>query len=212
MKKLKIQNLSKQIICIIIILMLCNFIIPNYSYAVSANGGGSLLKVMAQFLCFIPDAVINCLQEMFISTDEIDDTATGEYKILYGPATIFSGEIPAFDINFINPKGEFKESVKLDEDSIVIGGGTTKYEITGSERNLYEENIYEIMDKLILSGQIKRKDGKLLKLKGEEPYLRQGEISEASMIKFEEMLNHLSVEYTNESTYEVCSTRGNNCR
>lgn len=211
MKKLKIQNLSKQIICIIIILMLCNFIIPNYVYA-KDEGGGVLLEAVAQFLCFLPDTVINCLQDMFISTDEIDDTATGEYKILYSPGIIFSGEIPAFDINFIKPKGEFKESVNLVEDAIVIGGGTKKYEITGSERNLYEENIYEIMDKLILSGQIKRKDGKLLKLKGEEPYLRQGEISEASMIKFEEMLNHLSVEYTNESTYEVCSTRGNNCR
>ena len=77
MKKLKIQNLNKQIICIIIILMLCNFIIPNYAYA-KDEGGGVLLEAVAQFLCFLPDTVINCFKKvnfknMWLKIENLND-------------------------------------------------------------------------------------------------------------------------------------------
>ena len=71
MKKIKKHNLSKQIIYIIIILMLCNFIVPNYVYAVDDDDGGDLLIDLAQFLCFIPDVVVESLQKMFVSDEGI---------------------------------------------------------------------------------------------------------------------------------------------
>ena len=105
--KTEIKCLTKQIIYIIIILMLCNFIIPTYSYAVETEEGGSLIEVIAQFLCFIPDAVINILQEMFVTPERIqleDET----YSIKYSPGIIFSGDVPAFDINFIDPNTDIR--------------------------------------------------------------------------------------------------------
>ena len=107
MKKVKAKNLIKQIICIMLILMLCNFILPNYTFAVKTEKGGSLMEVIAQFLCFIPDSVMNILQDMFIVHENIkvdDDT----YSIKYSPGVIFSGQVPALDINFINPSTETK--------------------------------------------------------------------------------------------------------
>ena len=107
MKKVKAKNLIKQIICITLILMLCNFILPNYTFAVKTEKGGSLMEVIAQFLCFIPDSVMNILQDMFIVHENIkvdDDT----YSIKYSPGVIFSGQVPALDINFINPSTETK--------------------------------------------------------------------------------------------------------
>ena len=102
MKEVKSRRGSKQIIIIIVMMMLCNFIVPNYSYAVSTESGGSVLEVIAQFVCAIPDEVINYLQNMFASPSNIK--MSGEnYKIKYSPAIIFAGKVPAFDINFINP-------------------------------------------------------------------------------------------------------------
>ena len=112
MKELKSKKTSKQIIFIIIVVMLCNFIVPNYSYAVSTEFGGSLVKVISQFTCSILDAVINYLQDMFISPLEIK-AGEKNYVILYSPGTIFAGQIPAFDINFIEPM-EKKESTETD--------------------------------------------------------------------------------------------------
>ena len=102
MKEVGRRKNVKQIISIMVVIMLCNFIVPNYSYAVSTEGGGSLVKVIAQFVCFIPDVVIEFLQDMFVTPESIK-VAEENYKIQYSPGTIFSGQIPAFDINFIDP-------------------------------------------------------------------------------------------------------------
>ena len=100
--KTEIKCLTKQIIYIIIVLMLCNFIIPNYSYAVETEEGGSYMEAIAQFLCFVPDAVNNLLQNMFVTPNNIQ-VLNGIYEISYSPGVIFSGTVPAFNVNFINP-------------------------------------------------------------------------------------------------------------
>ena len=143
MKKLEGLKLTKQIICIITVLMLCNFIIPNYSYAVATEGGGKLLEHVSQFFCFIPDTVINFLQEMFITPQNIKVSA-GNYKILYSPGTIFSGQIPAFDINFIKPVNKDAET-KVDINKIgkKISLGKAKFveELDDTQNNQIIENI-----------------------------------------------------------------------
>lgn len=103
MKKTKKHNLSKQIICIIIFLMLCNFIVPNYVYAVDEGDGGDLFVDIAQLFCFVPDIIIETLQKAFVADIGIQGI-NGEYKIMYSAGAIFAGQIPMFDIDFINPE------------------------------------------------------------------------------------------------------------
>ena len=96
------KSISKKIICIIIVIMLCNFIVPNYIQAVDTGDGGSLMDVIMQFLCFIPDSVMSLLQNMFTNLESIE-IEKDTYSIQYSPGVIFSGTVPAFDINFITP-------------------------------------------------------------------------------------------------------------
>ncbi|MGN1301426.1 MAG: hypothetical protein ACI4U9_02740 [Clostridia bacterium] len=78
--------------------------------------GGKLVKPIAQLLCFIPDAVLETCQKMFVTTEpfkkseeeiekEKDELQKGEeiryFSIKYSPGIIFSGTVPAFDVNFI---------------------------------------------------------------------------------------------------------------
>lgn len=112
MKEQVSKKRIKQIICIIVVVMICNFIVPNYAYAADTEDGGRLFTDLAQLLCFVPDVVIGFLQDMFVSPQEIK-AGDENYVILYSPGTIFAGQIPAFDINFIEPM-EKKEITETD--------------------------------------------------------------------------------------------------
>lgn len=85
--------------------------------------GGALFTPISQFILGISDGVMATLQSAFIgdenfgniiSADSIKETAPGNngregvttYRIKYSPAAIFSGQIPALDINFFNPLGD----------------------------------------------------------------------------------------------------------
>lgn len=128
MKKNKKHNLSKQIICIIIFLMLCNFIVPNYVYAVDDDDGGDLLIDLAQFLCFIPDVVVESLQKMFVS-DEGIQPSDNQYQIKYSPGTIFAGEIPAFNIDFISATNiDYSEFLKQEIEQYIYSNAITQNE------------------------------------------------------------------------------------
>ena len=122
MEEVRSKKGFKQIIIITVMIMICNFIVPNYAYAAETEDGGKLFVGIAQFLCFIPDVVINFLQNMFVSPQNIYNETTEEYEILYSPGTIFAGEIPAFDINFIDPMEDKKTIYKAEiyESSVEI--------------------------------------------------------------------------------------------
>ena len=102
MEKLHSNRKFKKLIITIVVLMLCNFAMPNFIIAVSTEEGGSAVEPLAEFLCFIPDVVNNLLQKMFIAPVSIDEEY-GEYTILYSPGIIFSGTVPALNANFFNP-------------------------------------------------------------------------------------------------------------
>lgn len=85
--------------------------------------GGALFTPISQFILGISDGIMSTLQAAFvgdenfaniITADSIKETAPGHngrkgvttYKIKYSPAVIFSGEVPALDINFFNPLGD----------------------------------------------------------------------------------------------------------
>lgn len=93
--------------------------------------GGALFTPISQFLLAIADGVMATMQGAFIGDEKISNlinshsikvTTPGDevagveeglirdgvtaYSIKYSPAAIFSGKIPALDVNFFNPMGD----------------------------------------------------------------------------------------------------------
>ena len=121
MKKLHSKKITKQIVLIIAIIMLCNFTMPLYSYAVSTEDGGSELENITKFVCFIPDTVNKLLQNMFVDPNNI--YRNDAYRICYSPGIIFSGMVPGLSVNFIDPMEdkkatEYKDYQLLDSNLI----------------------------------------------------------------------------------------------
>ena len=66
--------------------------------------GGALFKPIFQFVCGIGDIAIEIMQDIFLTHKTGIYVGSYQYIIRYSPGIIFSGTIPAFDINFINPQ------------------------------------------------------------------------------------------------------------
>ena len=66
--------------------------------------GGALFKPIFQFVCGIGDIAIEIMQDIFLTHKTNIYVGSYQYIIRYSPGIIFSGTIPAFDINFINPQ------------------------------------------------------------------------------------------------------------
>lgn len=89
MKKFKGKILKKIIPIFLVFIFLFNFIMPNYVYADTwETVGGVLFKPIKLLACGIGDAVMNTLQNIFVTYKtniEIDDS----YIIRYSPGIIF---------------------------------------------------------------------------------------------------------------------------
>ena len=156
MKKVKAKNLIKQIICIIIVLMLCNFIIPNYAYAIAKNpeiqpnvnqagakngDSGVIFAPFCKFITFLCDNVMQFMQNTFTSVEDIEQE-DGTYDFKYSPGIIFSGTVPAFDINFINP-GTSSVATSSIEDYIIKN--EANFRMTQSiDSDVYEQKLAQI--------------------------------------------------------------------
>ena len=206
MKELRNKKGIKQITIIMVIIMLCNFIVPNYSYAAETENGGRLWKALAQLFCFIPDTVIEYLQNVFITTDYIDDT--GEYLIFYSPGTIFAGEIPAFSINFIGkaqgPKNAIKNNVHT------IAGTGTEWTLSNEDfKNNYSNNytyIRDVMQELIENGKIRNNNSEVtvrLNGKGYSPLSNVTINHAGDQILLTDILNNLGIEMEEGFHYNV---------
>ena len=66
--------------------------------------GGALFKPIFQFVCGIGDIAIEIMHDIFLTHKTDIYVGSYQYIIRYSPGIIFSGTIPAFDINFINPQ------------------------------------------------------------------------------------------------------------
>lgn len=106
--------------------------------------GGVLFTPISQFILGIADGVMSTMQSVFIGDEDLTNIITSDsikeytlgnnggkgvtmYRIKYSPAAIFSGTIPAFDINFFSPLG--------DEE------GKTEYYKTQLQYNIVTDNI-----------------------------------------------------------------------
>ena len=104
MKKLHSKKLNKFIVSIVVAVMLCGFIMPPISYAeTDTNSGGGLFAPIVKLVVYICDNIFQFFQDSFVNLNSIQNR-DGTFTFDYSPAAIFSGKIPAFDINFINPK------------------------------------------------------------------------------------------------------------
>lgn len=120
MKKIKTRNIIKKITCIIIVLILCNFIVPNITYGVI--DAGPIFAPICKFITYLCDTIMELMQNEFISLEPIKSDSNkvvitpdigasvpnlgkdnSTYNFQFSPAIIFSGTVPAFSINFINP-------------------------------------------------------------------------------------------------------------
>lgn len=90
--------IKKILIVLIVIIMINNFIMPNY---VHASAGSKLVSGLFYLIAYIGDVFIELMQGMMVGTSEIK---VGEnYEILYSPGVIFSNDVLLLDINFISP-------------------------------------------------------------------------------------------------------------
>lgn len=98
--------MKKILIALITVVMLSNFIMPNYVRAASV--GENLVSGFFYLIAYVGDVGLSIMQKMMIGTGDLQEW--NEYSIKYSPGIIFSNEVPALDINFINP-GADKEAV-----------------------------------------------------------------------------------------------------
>ena len=114
------EKIKKLIIVLFVITTLGNFI-PKTTYAkTDTNGGGVILAPISTFTTFVCDKLMNWLQTSFVTTETIKpgDGSSG-YNFQYSPAIIFSGNVPALSINFINPPDPAKDTKTTTSETVV---------------------------------------------------------------------------------------------
>lgn len=127
---------KKILIALTTVVMLSNFIMPNY---VHAENGGKLFTPITEFIVGISDRIMATLEAIFVGElDGMDviggaeieeqspdmswrpsfgpwDGSATRYSIKYSPAIIFSGRVPGLDINFIEPMTEEESTFESDK-------------------------------------------------------------------------------------------------
>ena len=112
------NTITKRILIVFVtIIMLSNFIMPNYVCAKSP--GEKLVSGIFYLVAYVGDVGIKLMQKMMIGTSEIKNG--DEYDIKYSPGLIFSNSIIALDVNFINPN----------EDKVIRSGNKLNWEKVG---------------------------------------------------------------------------------
>lgn len=103
MKKIK-QNIFKKVIPIFLVFIaIFTFILPNYVYADAWETlGGVLISPIKLLVCGIGDAIMEGLQNEFVSY-KTSIKQNENYYFMYTPGKIFSGKIRGLDVNFIDP-------------------------------------------------------------------------------------------------------------
>lgn len=106
MKLVKLKNILTKLIITLLIITTLMGIVPNISYAeTDTEEGGSIFNPLCKLVTFACDGVMDFMQRAFVSSDNIV-MGDGRYKFQFSPGVIFSGNVKAFDINFIKPDEE----------------------------------------------------------------------------------------------------------
>ncbi|MGN1310764.1 MAG: hypothetical protein ACI4VP_03535 [Clostridia bacterium] len=114
MKKVAKRIFYKRISMLLLIMLLCNFLLPQVSF-----GAVDLVTPLSRFFCAVGDITISTLQKYIVGTGAIKYSGSEEYTLKYSPGVIFSGTLPAFDINFISPIPNKEKYVIIEPEKIV---------------------------------------------------------------------------------------------
>ena len=120
MKTFRNKKTIKNLIIIILVITILSALVPIHVQAkTDTEEGGLLLTPIEDFVLFVCDKVMNWLQHTFVTPENIEiEEDVWDFK--YSPAIIFSGNVPAFDINFIVPGDDIKVdyTVQIDAETI----------------------------------------------------------------------------------------------
>ena len=195
-----VNKIKKNLIIILVIMTIISSLLPSYAYAATDTAnGGRLLNPIVEFVVFLCDEVMEWLQKVFVSTDGIEN-GDGTYNFQYSPAIIFSGTVPALDVNFIDPKevntsfgGIVEEGSTIIEDDMII----TAEEFASKYSSQYD-SAHDLMYDLIQTGEATSNNGEKLILKAyKEPRIKTEKIS----ILLTELLEMCGVKYTENTKY-----------
>lgn len=142
MKAYTNKKTIKNLIIIISIVTILSTLVPTSVQAkTDTEDGGGILHPIENFVLFLCDKVMGWLQKTFVTTEDIkvDD---GVWNFQYSPAIIFSGEVPAFDINFITP-GETRTSTTSIGNYIKENEGTYRA-VPSVDESVYEQKLNEL--------------------------------------------------------------------
>ena len=122
-----------------------------------------LVKPISQMVCFIPDAILGTCQRMFVTSDQFklseeeieqkieenkekDEPEEIKYFFIkYSPGIIFSGGVPAFDIDFIKTSENKEETENIENED-------TKYISTAQVLQGTIATFYNALRKIALVG------------------------------------------------------------
>ena len=100
MKKIAKKKHYNKIAIVLLVVLLCNFLLPTCKIIASDNEISKPEGPLTLFFCAIGDILLNLLQENIVGVSGLK--YAGEYELKYSPGVIFSGDLAAFDINFIH--------------------------------------------------------------------------------------------------------------
>lgn len=152
MKILNQNTIVKKILIIFItILMISNFIMPNYVQA-AASAGEKLVSGLFYLVVKLGDVGISLMQKFMTGDGQILDEES-DYEIKYSPGMIFSGEVPMLNINFITAS---EENGKITISTTTEGTETIDLECDFSITRTGEENIEADLDEYLQGKRLSR--------------------------------------------------------
>lgn len=107
------NGIEKILIVFILIVMVSNFIMPNYVCATKA--GDKLVSGFFYLLSYVGDALIQLMQKTMIGDSDIINN--GKYEIKYSPGVIFSDNVAGLKINFISANEDDTTKIYLGTDA-----------------------------------------------------------------------------------------------
>lgn len=122
MKTLINKKTMKNLIIIMAIITILSALVPKGCQAATDTAnGGKLFTPISDFVLFICDSIMGWLQNTLVTPEDIE-VSDNVWEFKYSPAIIFSGEVPALDINFINPGEDVTVTVteEIDKENIDI--------------------------------------------------------------------------------------------
>ncbi len=121
------KKLTMKIAIILLLIIIIDTTMPilssqaGFLEAITEWFAEEVFTAISSWLVDLGDIIIEALQHIFVTPDDIEDnTGFEKYSIKYSPGIIFSGNVPGLDVNFISPKSsmEHKKTEYIDDGDV----------------------------------------------------------------------------------------------